>query len=116
MLALAGQLLLGAIVPRGASAQDLEAIRLAEGAVPICHGIPQPSDDAPAPPAHHGDDCALCPLCVALTAPAILSAPPAPPLPRIVLARHAAPLPPARAPPTLDVLATHYPTGPPRLA
>ncbi len=71
------------------------------GAVPICHGAPQPGDDAPAPPAHHGDDCALCPLCLALAAPAVLLARPVPPLPRIVLTRRAAPLPPARAPPAL---------------
>lgn len=110
VLALFGQASLGsAMPPQLALAGDL--------AFPICHvGV---ADDAggtaPAAP-HHGADCALCPLCTALAAVAVLPAPgPSLPPAAVVLARAAAPMA-ARAPPASAVFAATYPTGPPRLS
>lgn len=117
MLALIGQLLLGGMA-RDATLATLGSTGFAAGdAIPICHGGAQPGDETPALPGHHGTGCALCPLCLALAAPAVLTTPPAPPPPpRLVLARRAPSLPPARAPPAPAVLAATYPTGPPILA
>ncbi|HTR18291.1 MAG TPA: DUF2946 family protein [Acetobacteraceae bacterium] len=116
VLALLGQMAIGALVPSAdpAPARHGEMAALMD----ICHagmadmaGAPHHHDHH-----HHTPDCALCPLCVALTLPAALPAPgpelPAPPvLPRRGMA---AALPPARGPPAHTALAA-YPRGPPVL-
>lgn len=115
MLALLGQLSLGAAVPRTISGLDLPWLAAGE-AVPICHAGTPPGDNAPSQPRHDDTDCALCPLCLALAAPAALLTPPVLLPPPAILARRVAPLPPARATPEAAVLAATYPTGPPALA
>lgn len=103
--ALLGQLMLGAAT-MPAAASPL-------GEVPICHADDGGVPATPAGHRHHGADCALCPLCAALTQPAAaLAAPPVLPAPRLVAAPR--PSPPARAPPpaTPTRLAAQ-PRGPP---
>ena len=115
VLALLGQIAVGAIVPY----QDRLPVQASFADVPICHSELPDSSDGQAPTDHsrHGMPCALCPVCHALTATLILPGPavvlpvsPATPLARLTL------LPPARAPPAAAVLAATYPTGPPSLA
>ena len=82
--------------------------------VPICHSESGATSDGstPATPPHH--DCALCPLCQAVThagqvvGPALVFLPP----PALIVARAVA-LPPARAPPPRWTLSASYPRGPP---
>jgi hypothetical protein len=112
LLAVAGQLLIGAAIPAWAT---LAADGPLDG-IPICHTAEPASSDSKAPagsPVHHGD-CALCPVCHALAAMTALPTPPAPvPPPSLVVGAGAALLPPARAPPASPVLTAAYPTGPP---
>jgi hypothetical protein len=104
LLALAMQLAAFAVAP------EAEAAEL--GAAPICHAGSE-GNSAPARQHHHSRDCALCPLCVAMTIPApALGAGPALPAPRaaelarpVIPVAGVAPLPPRliaaqpRAPP-----------------
>ena len=115
VLALFGQMSVGLAMP----APDLAGPGPAGfGAFPICHAG-QADDAGPASvpvTRHHGMDCALCPLCTALAAVAVLPVPGPPlPVPVAVVARMGAP-PPARAPPVAAVLPATFPTGPPRLS
>ena len=84
---------------------------LASAAGVICHAARAgpAQDDAPV---HHPVDCALCPICLAVTLPALVSPPPT--LPVSVARLFAVTLPPARAGPVADVhrLAAQ-PRGPP---
>jgi hypothetical protein len=114
-IALAGQLALGAIVPTDGPMQGtlsgLESLGV------ICHS-PGPGDpDQPSTPDHRTPDCAICPLCVALAAPAMVVLVPAPvlPAPTIVLAARSSGPVQARAPPS-EPLRTARPRGPPILA
>jgi hypothetical protein len=93
LLALMVQLAVGATVPR------LDPVMLADA--PICHSDAGGSSGGPATPPGHSPDCLLCPLCVAIHAPAIAEAPPGVVLPNpsmVVVSRSELP-PPSRAPP-----------------
>ncbi len=84
-------------------------------AFPICHASLPDDAGGTAPAAHHdGLDCALCPLCTALAAAALLPQPGPDVPPTAMLPLPAASPPPARAPPATAVSAATYPTGPPR--
>jgi hypothetical protein len=102
ILALAAQLVAGALVPQPAWA--------ASGDSEQCAGM---MGKAPAHDRQRRPDCPLCPFCLAVAHPApTLAAPPPLPAPSIVLVARALPLPPARAPPALPFPAAH-PRGPP---
>jgi len=111
---LLGQLTLGpSLVAQTAFAAGLDL----GGDVPICHAA-DPGDGAstPDPRPGHRSDCALCVVCHALGAAAVLPGP-APVETAPLSLRHCGfSLPPARAPPVPRFLAAAYPTGPPRLA
>jgi hypothetical protein len=114
LLAVAAQIMLGALGPAGIASRDAAAG--AERVAVICHA-PDPGDPAvPAAPApRHGLDCLLCPLCQTLApAAAVLASATALPAPRLVALGIATPPPPARAPPPAP-LAAAYPRGPPVL-
>ncbi len=71
--------------------------------------------EAPSQQHAPGGACLLCPVCLALSLPGTLPAPPASPAPPVLAGR--APLiagPAANAPPALD-LAAAYPRGPPHV-
>jgi Protein of unknown function (DUF2946) len=106
LLALFGQLLATIRVP------GPDELLLADGA--ICHSDPGIADSVPSHSSNHGVDCALCPFCVSLAAPASpLVAPPAIPAPLVVVVRQPQLRPPARAPPVFRIAAAQ-PRGPPR--
>ncbi|MBV8615598.1 MAG: hypothetical protein JOY66_17785 [Acetobacteraceae bacterium] len=102
ILALAAQLVAGALVPQPSWAAS--------------HHHSQSCADMGKAPAHdrqHKPDCPFCPFCLAVAHPApTLAAPPPLPAPSVVLVAHAAPLPPARAPPPLPFPAAR-PRAPP---
>ena len=103
ILALAAQLVAGALVPQPSWAAS--------------HHHSQSCADMGKAPAHdrqHKPDCPFCPFCLAVAhpAPTLLAAPPPLPAPSVVLVAHAAPLPPARAPPPLPFPAAR-PRAPP---
>jgi hypothetical protein len=107
LLALMAQLASGAAVPR------TEAVATLTNAATICHAD-ETSDQAP-PAQHHPASCPICPLCVSLSAPALaLAIHPALPTPSVIIAACSVVLPPATAPPAIDVLAAR-PRGPPAI-
>lgn len=110
LLALLAQLELGALVPRA------EAASLLRDSSVICHSGEE-TDDPAQPRQHDPADCALCTICVSLTAqPApVLSGSPVLPPPRGVLVARTAVLPPATAPPAAVRLSAQ-PRAPPSLA
>src|SRR5579875_719411 len=80
VLALVSQLALGALVVPGAD--DAGALARLDAVSILCSDLPTP-DDGGAAHRHHAADLALCPLTVALDAPAfVLSTGPALPAPR----------------------------------
>jgi hypothetical protein len=106
LLALAGQLALGASVPS-------PALELSGFGV-ICHA--GGDTGGPPPPSHQAPDCALCPVCATLAVQApLLAAPPMLPAPRAVRVARRTILPPPTAPPVVALLAAQ-PRGPPVLA
>ena len=105
LLALVAQLASGAAVLRIQAAAALANVTV------LCHAD-ETSDQAPAVP-HSPADCPICPLCVALSAPAFaLMTRPELPLPRVFVVASAVVLPPPTAPPSTIVLAAR-PRGPP---
>lgn len=105
LLALIAQLALGGFVPRSA---DLLALQ----DFPICHH--DDGSGAPAAPAHHPGDCALCPLCMALSGAHAVALPAGTALPRpAVLAQLRAGLPPPATAPPVFARTTPQPRGPP---
>ena len=104
ILALAAQLVAGALVPQPAWAASHDSEACAD------------MGKAPAHDQRHKPDCPFCPFCLAVAHPApTLIAPPPLPAPSVLWVARALPLPPARAPPALPSLAAH-PRGPPRPA
>jgi hypothetical protein len=114
ILALVGQLALGAMVMPADAAAVAQSVAELDAASILCVGTPPPVH---APPhRHHAIDCALCPLCAAMaTHGVILSAAPSLPAPPAAIAARAALPPPARAPPAQPRRAA-LPRGPPILA
>ncbi len=115
MLALIGQLAMSSLMPMEMTAPRAPTLaELLASPDAICHaeGSDAPAD-LPAPHRHHDNDCALCPLCAALSVPAVALSP-APVLPPPSLAQpiRFARLPPARAPPARFAAAAQ-PRGPP---
>ncbi len=107
LLALAAQLAFGAAVPHPALGEPGFGI--------ICHAG-QDEGSLPARPGHHAPDCAICPLCLSLTAPApTLGETPFVPVPRVRATLSPVVLPPATGPPAFAVAAAQ-PRGPPTLA
>jgi hypothetical protein len=105
LLALLAQLALGGFVPRSA---DLLALQ----DIPICHH--EDGSGGTPVPAHHPGNCALCPLCSALSGAHVAALPASAPLPGpLVLGPAQASLPPpAAAPPVFAGIAAQ-PRGPP---
>jgi hypothetical protein len=115
LLGLLGQMALGAVMPPEEPVAQAEMAALMD----ICHAGTDAGMAGTVPQHHHHHhhtpDCALCPLCVALTMPGFLPAPgPELPAPPVLPRRSMAALPPARAPPAYSVRAA-YPRGPPVL-
>lgn len=110
LLALAIQLGLAASVPNPASAFALAGVGV------ICHAGAE-RNEVPLAPAHRqAPDCALCPLCNALAAPApTLPAAPVVRPPAMMFVAAMVVLPPATAPPRVIITAAQ-PRGPPSLA
>jgi hypothetical protein len=112
LVALAGQVAFGAIIP-AEIVPRMQLAALLAGAV-ICHAH-APSDPSDRKSSPHQSDCALCCLCHALARVGALLAPPLVALaPPAMLAVRRAFLPPARAPPP-PTFSTTYPRGPPAL-
>jgi hypothetical protein len=138
IVALAGQVAIGAVVPRddGAHASGAEfdwapvdwaPVEWApvdwapvdwaqvDEATFICHaGLP--TDPTRPAPAHHHIDCPICAFCQAQNHHGVILTPaPAAPLAPSALPMRARGIPPARAPPPAPLTAA-YPRGPPDLA
>ncbi len=112
ILALAGQMALGAVVPGAAAPQP------DDGLTPftrvICHTGAAPFGGTP--PQHGRSDCALCPLCFAASHAGAVLLPVSPHIgARAAIQINAYLAPPASAPPSRPA-AIPYPTGPPRRA
>ena len=107
LLALTGQLVLGAAITR------FDPLAALTDLTTICHGH-ETSDKAPPAP-HSPAGCLICPFCVSLSAPALAILTPLPELtpPGIGVARGAV-TPPATAPPAIIVIAAR-PRGPPAI-
>jgi hypothetical protein len=101
LLAIASQLALGAIVlPDEASAREQSVAALDALTIFCSSATPTAPDDAPKHHHRHAQDCAICPLAVALAMPAaVLASAPALPPPSSRAADRAALPPPARGPP-----------------
>jgi len=112
ILALAGQMALGAVVPGAMGQQPDDG--LTPFTVTICHaGAPR---DGSTPAQHDRSDCTLCPLCFAASHAGAVLLPASPHIgnrPALLIDGNAAA--PASAPPSRPV-AIPYPTGPPRRA
>jgi len=115
ILAVLGQLLLGAASGRVA-AVEAETAAVIEASA-ICHGDGASGGQKDAPHRHHHtSDCAICPLCQTLAIPgAIIAEPPSVPAASTVARDHENARPPARAPPSAYA-ARPYPRGPPLLS
>lgn len=114
MLALAGQMALGATVAPG-EPSDAGLLELGALGV-ICHAdAPADTDHAPSPH-RHSPDCAICPLCVAMAMPAtaVVASGPMLPAPTIALVGRASVPAPVRGPPSRPLLIAR-PRGPPVL-
>jgi len=108
LVALAMQIVVGAIVPVPAPAASLDRLV----AVSICHGDAG-ANHGEAPSHHHSPDCAVCPLCQAIAqAGAILASPMAAFVAPALAVFRAFAQPPARAPPSVAGSATSA-RGPP---
>jgi len=112
VLALAGQVALGAVVPGPEMGEA--GRRSLPFTIAICHAGGTTDSDSGAPQPHRQGNCALCPFCLAFAQAATLSSPPLiyfhyEPTQIVALAF----VPPARAPPLRHL--TTYPTGPPIL-
>jgi hypothetical protein len=107
LLALTGQLVLGAAITR------FDPLAALIDLTTICNGH-EASDKAPPAP-HSPAGCLICPLCVSLSTPALAILTPlsGPAPPGIAVARGAV-SPPATAPPT-TVLFAARPRGPPAI-
>jgi len=118
IVALAGQVAIGAVVPRDdgarASGVEFDWAQVDEAAF-ICHaGLP--TDPTKPAPAHHHIECPICAFCQAQNHHGVILTPaPAAPLAPSALPMRARVIPPARAPPPAPLTAA-YPRGPPDLA
>jgi hypothetical protein len=114
MLALAGQIAFGGLVPPVDAAESPLAGLDSLGV--ICHAASEGNPGESPAPHRHSPDCAICPLCVAMTAPAaaLLSPGPMLPAPPTDTVTAESPRPPARAPPSAPPRAAQ-PRGPPVL-
>lgn len=113
------RLLVAVLVPlsqlgMAAPGPRLHPLQAADGGLPICHAGQDPVDQ---PARHdHPQECILCALCFAATAPALLASAGGSLLfvPRLEQIGLASPLPPAIAPPAF-VRLTARPRAPPVL-
>ena len=109
LLALAAQVVAGALVPQPAWA----ASKASEAGAHMGKASHHDMGKAPGHDRRHKHNGPFCPFCLAVAHPApTLTAPPSLPRPLSILVARATPLPPARAPPELPFPAAH-PRGPP---